>query len=340
MKKIKSLFLFSGLVYIIFLLMGYFDEIRPCIICAAKMWATVLLPSLFPYLIISQYVSQSGILSVMYPIQRLVSALFNICYESAGIYICSLISGYPSGALCTSQLQKEGVIEFEEAKRLICFTNNPSPIFLISAVGGCMLGSVKDGIAIYTIQTIAAAMWGVGSGLKNPKSAKNIKKSTMCSVSFTDCCSKAVTTILEIGGYIIIAAAAGKIILISLEKGAIGNNLTNSMIVYSFLEISNGMKALSPLASNPICFGVMCACASWGGISVILQIASASPKGISFKKIVSSKAIQSILSLFMGYAYRCAAAPRNFEAHTDGIFLALLIICACIFGIYAISVHS
>lgn len=306
-KKIISMIIIAYALAIMFM---YPKEIKASVIEAVGLWSSVLLPSLYPYLVISQYIISSGTLEILYPIKCIVSRIYNLSLSGSEIYLCSLFSGYPSGALCTSAMRDKNIITSEEAKRLVCFTNNPSPVFIITAVGSYMMNDVKKGVAIYVIQTLSSAIWGFISrnnfSYKKPSHIHHDKD-----LSFSQCCVNSVKTMLEIGGYIIISGVGVKLILILLRNIKIGSELHNNIITYSIFEISGAMKCIAPLSCFHLYFGLMCACASWGGISVIMQIYSVTSDETIFRKLVVSKASQAIMSFFFGFIY---------SAITDFIF--------------------
>ncbi len=336
MKKAGKVIKFLTCTYLIVILMIAFDTITGEIRTALKMWAQILLPSLFPYLVLSQYISTSGILSIFSPIEKFLARLLGISRCSSAVYICSLFSGYPSGAVCTSELYKAGCIDKEEAERLACFTNNAGPLFLISAVGGCMLNCTKDGIAIYCIQTASALITAIVMGTKAKKVMPRNNAQKTSGKPITKCCQDSVSIMLIIGGYVVMSAALGAIAATSIESLLPCSNAWNDEIkggIYFCLEISNAMNAISSFGSSPLIFAIICACASWGGLSVIMQICGALPEEFSRKKIIVTRAAQSLLSFAAGYIYK--HIPHDcYAASSNKTLVVSLVICAIIFGSY------
>lgn len=327
---------FLTCAYLIVILMIAFDTIASEIRAALKMWAQILLPSLFPYLVLSQYISTSGVLGIFSPIEKFIAKIFNISPCSSAVYICSLFSGYPSGAVCTSELYRGGCIDKEEAERLACFTNNAGPLFLISAVGGCMLNCTKDGIAIYCIQSMSAFMTAVVMGAKAKKVIAHNHAKKASAKPLTKCCQDSVSIMLAIGGYVVMSAALGAIAATSIERLLPYSVIWSEEIkgaIYFCLEISNAMNAISSFGNTPLVFAIICASASWGGLSVIMQIGGALPEEFSRKKIIITRAVQSLVSFAAGYVYKqvphyCYAASGN------KALIVSLVICAIVFGAY------
>ena len=57
--------------------------------------------------------------------------LFNVPGEGAFPLIMGIISGYPVGAKIVTNFRKNGTVTKEEGERLITFTNNSGPLFII-----------------------------------------------------------------------------------------------------------------------------------------------------------------------------------------------------------------
>ena len=57
--------------------------------------------------------------------------IFNVPGESAIALILGTISGYPVGAKVVCNLKKEKIISKIEAERLIAYTNNSGPLFIL-----------------------------------------------------------------------------------------------------------------------------------------------------------------------------------------------------------------
>ena len=61
--------------------------------------------------------------------------LFNIRGEGSFALIMGIISGYPVGAKIACNFRKNNVCSKEECERLLSFTNNSGPLFIVGTVG-------------------------------------------------------------------------------------------------------------------------------------------------------------------------------------------------------------
>lgn len=317
-KRASVLFLICG--YTVFCLVKYFPDIKSEIISSLEMWAYVLIPSLFPYLVISVFMTSSGILKIFLPVTKIIAAIFNISEKSAEVYICSLFCGYPCGAVCSSDLCSRGEISESEAEKLICYTNNASPLFLVSVVGCSFIGSLADGIALYVIQTVSAFFCAV---LLRRSNAVNKTGPTHIHDSHPDiayCCENAVRIMINICGFVVLSAVCSEIILISFKNAADMLGVTVPKYIecalYSLFEISNGAKRITAYYNGKIGFSFLCMAVSWSGISVFFQIKSAVTKNIKTKKLIYAKSIQALISLCLGYFYK--SLPQKITRFYDG----------------------
>ena len=71
-------------------------------------------------------------------------------YLGIGAYafIMGIISGYPVGAKIVTEFRKNGNCSRAEAERLLSFTNNSGPLFIIGTIGVSMFGNTLIRIII------------------------------------------------------------------------------------------------------------------------------------------------------------------------------------------------
>lgn len=72
-----------------------------------------------------------------------------------------IICGYPTGAKIVCDLRNRGVCSKEEAERLISFTNNSGPLFIVGTVGISLFGDTRTGILLLVTHILACISVGV-----------------------------------------------------------------------------------------------------------------------------------------------------------------------------------
>jgi sporulation integral membrane protein YlbJ len=232
--------------------------------------------------------------------------------------VTGFVSGCPLGAKTTCDLFTQGKISQNEAQRLLCFTNNSSPLFIVGTVGVGMLGSASDGYKIMLLHYLTAILTGVFLHIiickktqlpKSPKTKaeniyqKNIKSKNIISENIINqSIWNSMETILKIGGCIILFCVISSLInsLLPIMFGSERFPLVQG-IVSSFLEVTNGCHALSSQKNATLC----CACAiAWGGISIHTQTADfVHNAGLKMMPYIISKAIQTLLMLVLGLIF-------------------------------------
>ncbi|MDN5344320.1 MAG: hypothetical protein PWQ18_431 [Clostridia bacterium] len=105
-----------------------------------KAWWEIVVPALLPFFIISQLFMGLGIVHflgvLLEPVMR---PIFNVPGNGAFVMAMGYTSGSPISAMLTAQLRQQGLVTKVEGERLICFTNNASPLFMLGAVAVGML---------------------------------------------------------------------------------------------------------------------------------------------------------------------------------------------------------
>ncbi len=270
----------------------------------------ILLPSLFPFFVMSRLFTLSGGPEILKKIfSPLIRFLFGINGNGATPFILGIISGYPVGAQSTCELYEKKLISKSEAENLLCFCNNSGPLFIIGAVGIGMFKSKEIGLLLYITHIFSAILTGIvlrkistPNQLKTSTSIKNIKYENI----FTQAVEKSVSTTLNIFGYVIFFAVIMDIlkslgttefISSSLRFLNIPQDVINACIC-SVIEITMGIKKLSECDYPLSMIIVLCASIiGWGGISVHAQVKSIISKtNLSFKKYIFGKMIHSFIS--------------------------------------------
>src|SRR5699024_10529774 len=87
--------------------------------------------------------------------------LFNIRGEGAFAFIMGIISGYPIGAKIATNFRKENICTKEECERLLSFTNNSGPLFIIGSVGILLYRNTMIGLLLFITHLLASLSVGI-----------------------------------------------------------------------------------------------------------------------------------------------------------------------------------
>ncbi|MGL4742560.1 MAG: sporulation integral membrane protein YlbJ [Sarcina sp.] len=281
----------------------------------SDLFFTAIFPVLFPFLIICNlmiYTNSMKLLSMLIgPILCKPLGLSNNC---AFPLIASYICGYPLGAKYSSYVYEKKLITHNEFEKLIFIASNASPLFLISTVGTTMLSSTSLGylllIPSYSATVITALLFYRKKKQKNTITTKfeTYNKNFDFSFALKTSIEDAISTILSIGGYIIIFAVIinfckESILLQHLTEVLskllnINYDLINSLFLGS-IELSNGCFLISTSVniSLNIKLCLISFLATFSGFSIISQTFSfLSKHNIKLSKYILIKFLQGILS--------------------------------------------
>lgn len=107
----------------------------PSIKQGLSLWANSVVPSLFPFFVATELLMHTNIISHLGNIlNKYMYPLFHVRGEGSFAFIMGIISGYPMGAKIACEFRKNNICTKEECERLLSFTNNSGPLFIISAV--------------------------------------------------------------------------------------------------------------------------------------------------------------------------------------------------------------
>ena len=271
--KLFNTFIIIISLFVLFELIVKKNIVYGSIIYALNMWVNNLIPSLFPFFIISDILINYNITNYIPKIIKdLCKRLFNINDNMLAIFLLSMISGFPSNARNTRTLYDNSLIGIDEANHILIFTHFANPIFILTTVGVFFLHNEKLGIIILIIHYLSNFILGICfRGTKkykdiysNDDSIKNFGN------IFVNSIKRAIDTTLTICGVIVVFLMVSSIIINTFNF-----NEYNRMIIKGIFEITIGIEELGKLG---ICNRYKAVIASmilaFGGISVHVQVLS------------------------------------------------------------------
>ncbi len=322
LKKILSFFVIA--LVLLFLIIK--TDIATCtVIDALKLCVSAVIPTLFPFFVISGFLVNSGIVSAIGNILAPVSNfLFKTSGKGAVVFIIGIICGYPTGAKVIAEMYRNNNLDKKECERLLAFCNNSGPLFVIGAVGSAMLNNKSYGVILYIIHVASAILTGVFFRAFADKS-DFVKRNDIVVSTIGGAVSKsieqAVKSIFNVCGYVVFFA-----LLSAMSK---------SIFITSFLEVTIGVKNIITLGLNTKAMLVLLSgILGFGGICVYFQVQSAvADTGLSTKMYLSGKALQSLIAMLISVIYinffDTAIVFASFDKPLDTNYLwfAILLVC-------------
>ncbi len=261
------------------------------------LWASSVVPSLFPFFIATELLSKTNIPHLLGRIfNKIMKPLFNIRGEGSFAFIMGIISGYPVGAKIASNFRKNNTLSKVECERLLSFTNNSGPLFIIGTVGISMFGSSTIGFLLFASHILACITVGFIFGFwkksslhsfissiptsKSTVSSSSTLSSTSSSKSsnitfsnlggaIAESITSATSTIIMIGGFVVLFSVIISIFEASHLIEILSYTLTPvfefihipsdfaSPLITGFLEITNGISSIANIQIKAISVNII-----------------------------------------------------------------------------------
>lgn len=309
----------------------------PAIKSSLQLWANFVIPSLFPFFIATELLMHTNIINIL---GRLLNGymrpFFNVRGEGAFAFIMGIISGYPVGAKIATNFRQNNICSKAECERLLSFTNNSGPLFIIGTVGILMYQNSTIGVLLFIAHLLGCLTVGFFFRFwKRTKSSKKnsfenlsnvFSKKTFSNNSFpsnnyanfsnlgeilAESITKSISTILLIGGFVVLFSC---IISILKASGFLGILCTSITPIFNFLhidpsfisgcltgllEITNGIQSISSIPCKKLSINLIITSflLGFGGISVFLQVFSITSKtDLSIKPYLYGKLLHGVFS--------------------------------------------
>lgn len=256
-----------------------------------KLWAQVVLPGLFPAMIITSCIL------CLFPMKAGLSYLY-VC-------ITGLLCGFPVGAFLCSQIHERK--EENICEKLMAFCNMSSPSFVMNYIILSNLGEdfgvIKILLCIYlpAVEGAAAVLlinrkdiMGEKISKENPTTKREDKIFPGITEMIDNSIWNAIQSMLKLGGYIVVfSCLSAYICMIPVKNPSVTavicgiTEITNGIYLISHLNIDIFYKALLILAVN-----------AFGGLSTVMQTAGITKRsGLNIKKYICFKLLLTVLTV-------------------------------------------
>lgn len=262
----------------------------------------VLIPGLFPFLVLSGFLVRSGLCdSIGRRLQKAVRFLFYLPGCCAPAILIGLCGGYPAGGAAIAELYKNGSITAQQGKRLLRFCVNAGPAFVVSTVGAGLLGDVRVGWLLYAAHAAAALLIGIGDGVlerlsrthTTPNGTPTVKTPQPPLTALVGSVNAACGSLVSMGGFVMLFSA-----LLSVLDGVgvmawLGQDSLLGALLPGFFEVSCGCIEAADHRAAVLLLGTMM---GWGGLSVHGQLAATlSGTGMMDRGFFAARLLQALL---------------------------------------------
>ena len=228
--------------------------------------ASVLVPSLFIFMVLTAYLIKSGAYTLLTPLMKPLGKLFGLPPEGAAAVALGMIGGYPIGAGCVGLMYEEGMLSPSEAEKAAYIAVAAGPGFILNYVGRALLNSPTAGNILLAAQVISVLITGAAAGVFIKCAPPKIR-ATACghyAEAFVGSVRSAAGSALSMCATVLLFSAA-------VEVASAVSDSRAADIIAGFAEVTTGCSRLS--ASSPLY--VTAFIIGFGGLSVHFQIFAA-----------------------------------------------------------------
>lgn len=311
MKKQKFIFSIFLVLFILYMLLYPADALAGSK-TGLLLWFQTVLPTLLPFMILSNLLLATGFTE---RIPAFISAFFyhflglspNGCYA----FLLGLFCGYPMGGKITADLYRNGQVSRSEADFLLTFTNNVSPMFVLTFMIQENLRHPEHTLRVFIILYFSTFCTGQFFRLlymrkrrqELPAQFGKHKKETSHPLPIGEMIDVSIMnsfeTITRLGGYIILCS-----ILVTAIQKIPDVLLPLKMFLESTAEISTGIHTISLRQYGyPLQFLFTLCAASFGGFCVMLQTKSIlKDTDLTITPYIRGKLVQTFLTALFALA--------------------------------------
>lgn len=319
-----------GLLWVSLALILWPDQAISAMRDGLKLCGNVILPSLFPFFVLSSLVVELGMSRYLGRLLEPVMApLFRVNGSCASALALGFVGGYPVGARTAIQLYENGQCSRTEAERMLAFCNNSGPAFILGVVGTGIFGSGSAGLLLYLAHLLASLLVGVLFRFYKPShrpQSRHVLSPQFHAASFPTAFTRSVTgalqSILNICAFILFFTVLLRILTYSGLLDSVSTLITAlfapfgmdhiwaQRLLTGLLEISSGVSSLTDGSlSGRISMAAFML--GWAGISVHCQVlAFLGDSGLSMRTYVLGKLLHGLFSSAIA-ALLCGLFPLS-----------------------------
>ncbi|MGN0522714.1 MAG: hypothetical protein ACI4IG_00405 [Eubacterium sp.] len=256
-RSVIAVFL-SGTIIMLTAMSG---QVKQGAIQGINLCIEIIIPALLPILILTNMIMKSSGASFFESLFGwFVKGVLRLPKCASCAVLFGLVGGYPAGTVLTASLFEQGLINENEAKRIMSFNFCGGLAFIVTAVGEICLGSKHLGLIMYLSNILSALIIAVIAGLFGRKQSTitEVKQSYLSlSDAMVDAVDSTIDSILIMCAYIILFSACTSMI-------------TLPSFISPLLEITNGICINASRFTIPQCSAYL----SFGGLCIHFQLLS------------------------------------------------------------------
>lgn len=281
--------------------------------CGIDICLRTLIPSLFPFFVISAFITSSLLGQAVAPL-RMIGRICRIPAGSESLLAVGILGGYPVGAKNVSDARRERLLSAEDAQRMAVFCNNAGPSFLFGILGPLFPNSRWVWL-LWAVQILSAILTGM---LLPGGSVKSISMEQQKAASITGVLGRSLKSIALVCGWVTLF----RMILEFLNRWIFWLfPLPLRVLLTGLLELSNGCIGLHQIGEEALRFLLASVMLSMGGLCILMQTKSVFQE-LDMKAYLRGKLLQCAISMLLSLA----AVPLLTESDSAYRFISLLFV--------------
>ena len=315
-QSYRDILLGLGLLLAALALVAWPGESMSAMKDGLQLCGNVILPSLFPFFVLSSLVVELGMSRYLGRLfQPVMAPLFRVNGACAAALALGFVGGYPVGARTAISLYQNGQCSKTEAERLLAFCNNCGPAFILGVVGTGVFGSGLAGLLLYLGHLSASLLVGLLFRFYQPKEGPRRGASLQAQfqtarfpAAFTRSVTGALQSTLNICAFVLFFTVVIRVLTRSglLTEAAetiaalfspLGmDQVWARRLLTGLLEMSSGVSSLTDgTLSGRLSMAAFML--GWAGVSVHCQVmAFLGDSGLSLRTYVAGKLLHGGLS--------------------------------------------
>ena len=277
----------------------------------------VILPSLFPFFVLSTLCVELGLIQGLGRLlERVMYPLFRVNGACSVAFLLGIVGGYPVGARTAIELYEKGQCTKTEAERLLSFCNNSGPAFILGVVGAGIFASSTAGLWLYGAHVAASVLVGLLFRFYGARGegACRLQSSTISVTGFAEAFTGSVKNAfygtLNICGFVIFFTVLIRLLVLTGVITVLATGITWLLqgfgmqqswaegLLSGIIEMTSGVWTLRDVAGtlgNRLCMAAFIL--GWAGLSVHCQVLSfIGSSGLSTRTYFFGKLLHGLIS--------------------------------------------
>ena len=315
-QGVRDLCLGLGLLCATLALMFWPQEAMEAAREGLRLCYNVILPSLFPFFVLSALVVDLGLAGYIgRALEGLMRPLFRVPGACASAFVLGFVGGYPVGARTALSLYQKGMCTKTEAERLLAFCNNSGPAFILGVVGAGVFASSRVGVLLYLAHAAASVCVGLlfrfyrgEEGRREGRAAPTFQAERF-TTAFTGAIKNSFLSTLNICAFVVFFTVVIKLLFLSGVlpglAGVLGTLFSPlgfstrwaERLLTGLIELTSGVWTLTGAGTMSGRLSMAAFLLGWAGLSVHCQVLSfLGGSGLSVKTYIGGKFLHGGLS--------------------------------------------